>query len=149
MPYVGDDILLADIFNLQDWTPSWTNVTTGGSSVNEGWYATLGKLTFFGGRLQFGTAPSISTYALLTLPVAAWTGGGNSLQLCIGSWNFRDSSAGDHFSGAMGIWSSAGTSVSFGGAWRGSAPDRRITTAIPATVAVDDILSFQGVYRAA
>lgn len=137
---------LEDHFQVTAFTPTWTNVTPGTSAVNEGYYATVNDAVFWWFRLQFGTSPAISGTAQLALPVNALTGGGTALQATLGSWIFRDTSATYHYSGALGVYSSAGTSASFNGAWDGTAPRTRITTSVPFAVAVDDVLSGSGVY---
>lgn len=131
------------------WTPTWANVTQGTGAVNEGYYLDLGDWIIWQFRLQFGTSPSFSSTIQINLPAAAWTGGGVSLQATLGSWTFRDTSAGKHYAGSIGIWSSAGTSASFNGAWDSTIPNSRITNAIPVTVAVDDVLSGGGIYKKA
>jgi hypothetical protein len=149
VPKVGAPILVQELFNVVDWTPTWTNVTPGTGNSNAGWYELIGDKVYFGGRLQLGTTPSFSGIVEVSTPVSMWVGGGNQLQMCEGSWIFRDASASDHYAGALGIWSSAGTELSFSGAWNGTAPSKRITTAVPVTCAVDDVLSFSGFGRIA
>ena len=149
---VGTPILYTDFFDFNGaWTPTWNSLTAGTGAVNEGWYQRFGEWVFWGFRLQFGTSPSFASTIFVNLPVNAYTGGGTALQACLGSWVFRDSSAGTHYAGSIGIWSSAGTSASFAGAWGGSVPNSRVGTSgtAPVSVAVDDVLSGSGVYRAA
>jgi hypothetical protein len=131
------------------WTPSWSSVTQGTGAVNAGYYLDLGDWMLFSFRLQFGTSPSFSSTIQMTLPAAAWVGGGTNIQATCGSWTFRDTSGTYHYSGSMGIWSSAGTSVSFNGAWDGTQDRGRITNAVPVTVQVDDVLSGCGIYKKA
>lgn len=138
---------LANHGKVTAFTPSWTNVTLGSGAVNEGRYVQIGDLVFWWFRTQFGTSPAFSTTIQLTLPVTALAGGGNGVQATVGAWTFRDASAGDHWSGSIGLWSSAGTLASFAGAWNGTAPKTRIgTSGAPVTVAVDDVLSGSGHY---
>jgi hypothetical protein len=127
------------------WTPTWSNVTQGDGAINEGYYVERADgWVDFAFRLQFGTSPSFSSTIQINLPFESWTGSGTEVQLTIGGWTFRDTGSGHHYSGSLGIWSSAGTSASFNGAWDGTAPRSRITNAVPATVAVNDVLSGNG-----
>src|SRR4030042_1427437 len=134
---------LADMFKKDslDWTPSWTDVS--GFETNEGWYINAGDIYFGSWRTEFNSSASISNIARLTLPVAMEPGGGSQVQWCAGWWNFRDNNGPDHYSGTLGVWSSTGLDVSFGGCWNPttSKPDTRITTAKPFTVADGDVLS--------
>jgi len=134
---------LADMFKKDslDWTPSWTEVS--GFETNEGWYLNVGNIYFGSWRTEFNASASISGIARITLPAAMEAGGGSSVQWCAGFWGFRDTSGGKHYSGTLGIWSSTGLDVSFCGCWDPgtSAPETRITTGKPFTVADGDVLS--------
>lgn len=147
----GQTIKASDAFTLNTFTPVWTGVTLGAGAINEGWYQQIGDAVLWGFRAQFGTAPALTAVVNLDLPVIAFAGGGLSLQGCLGSWIFRDSSGTvHHFSGSIGIWDAAGVQCAFSGAWDGTAPQLRIVNGgIPFTVAVDDVLSGSGFYRAA
>lgn len=150
MPNPGDPVRADDAFDLNTFTPSWTNVTLGTTGLaNEGWYQRIGDLVAWGFRLELGTSGTISSTVNLDLPVPAWSGGGLGLQNTIGSWLLRDVSAGTHWAGTLGIWSSAGTSCSFAGAWNGTAPSTRLNASSPVATAVGDVLTGSGVYRAA
>src|SRR3989304_6269304 len=108
-----------------------------------------GDLVFFNGHIVFGTSPSFSTVITVTLPTNANTSDFDLIdrvQWCAGSWVFRDNSAVYHYAGSLGVWNVSGTEVSFGGAWNGTSPRRRIESAVPFTVAVDDVLSWEGYY---
>jgi hypothetical protein len=131
------------------WTPTLTGFTLGSGAVTSYRFKQLGKIVWWQIRIQFGTSPSITTTALVSLPVAARTGGGTNIQDTVGTWTFRDDSAVFHYSGSCGVWASGGAECSFNGAWDGTAPRTRITTAIPFTVASSDVLSASGVYEAA
>jgi hypothetical protein len=128
-------------------------VTIGTGAIREGWWQQIGDAVLWGFRLQFGTSPAFTAEANLDLPVVAFAGGGLSLQGCVGSWIFRDTSAVNHYAGSIGIWDSAGVQCSFAGTWDGTAPRKRLGdnagTDLPVAVAVDDVLSGTGYYRAA
>lgn len=138
----------------QDYTPELTNITLGTGGEKYGWYSEYpmldgGAFVQGGFYLLFGTSPSISSTCYVSLPRAAWTPYSGALQLSIGTWIFRDQTGLHHYSGALGTWESAGTNVSFSGAWDGTAPRLRVTSGVPATVASTDIISASFSYRAA
>lgn len=146
----GDPIRADDMFDLNTFTPVWTNVTLGSTGLaNEGWYQQIGSMVMWGFRLELGTGGVFTATINLDLPVPAYSGGGLSLQNTLGAWMLRDTSAGTHYSGSIGVWSAAGTSCSFGGTWNGTAPLTRISASSPVVTAVGDVLTGSGCYRAA
>jgi hypothetical protein len=151
MPNPGDPVRADDIFDLNTFTPVWTNVTLGTTGLaNEGWYQQIGEMVLWGFRLELGTGGGFSSTINLDLPVPAYVGGGLSLQNTIGAWTMRRPSPALHYSGSIGIWSGAGTSCSFAGAWTGSAPSTRINASSPlGSVTAGDVLTGSGCYRAA
>lgn len=146
-PLAGQIIRASDAFNMQTFTPVYTNYTIGAGAVNEGWYQEIGELVMWGFRTQLGTAPAGAgaSGVLVDLPVPAWTGGGNSLQAAAGSFVVRDASPLLNYIGTMSIFASTGLQVSFS---LGSSTTRMNGTN-PITPAVDDVISGSGVYRAA
>lgn len=136
-------------FKTSAFTPTWTNLTQGTSATAEGWYSLVNDWCLWGFRLQFGTSPSVAGIVTLNLPAAAYAGGGTGLQASLGSWVFRDVSAGDHYGGSIGCYDATGGTASFNAAWNGTSPSRRITTGQPVTVAIEDVLSGGGAYRLA
>jgi hypothetical protein len=144
----GDSVKATDMFRTIPFTPTWTAVTVGSGAENEGWYQQIGSFVLWGFRLEFGTSPSLSGEARIALPVDAYDGGGTALQACLGTWIYRDASAPiNHWSGSMGLYS--GGQCSFAGAWDGTAPRKRINATDPFVVALNDVLSGTGYYRAA
>lgn len=134
------------------FTPSWTNTVLGTGAINEGYYQVIGGMVLWGFRTEFGTSPSFSTTIQLALPVTAYIPAtGTQIQGPAGNWNFRDTSAGDHYAGSMGLWDGTGTLVSFSGAYDSTATkdNSRIAPAKPFTVGAQDVLSGSGVYRKA
>ncbi len=152
IPHAGSFAQAAQVFNTIDWVPTWTSITRGTGFAEEGWYATLGDLVFFGYKLVLGTSPSFtaSTQINGTLPVTADTTG---LQQAYGAWLYRDDSATQHYSGTVAGFDTGGVSFCLDGAWDGTAPRLRVGnsagTNIPVTPAVSDVISFSGIYRAA
>jgi hypothetical protein len=153
IPLAGQTILASDAFNLQTYTPTWTNVILGTGADNEGWWQQIGQMVLWGFRLQLGTSPSTSGTIEISLPVAAYTGGGASLQAALGSWVYRDDSGPDHWSGSLGSFEAAGLNASLDGVWDGTSNKTRfgtvVSTARPAVVAVSDVISGSGCYRSA
>lgn len=150
MAFPGDPVRADDMFDLNLFTPTWTNVTIGTTGVaNEGWYQQIGSMVMWGFRLELGTGGSFSSTINLDLPVPAYVGGGLSLQNNIGSWLLRDTSASNHYAGSIGIWSGSGLSCSFAGAWDGTAPRTRVNASSPVATAAGDVFTGSGVYRAA
>lgn len=157
-PVAGQTIKASDTFTMNDYTPTLSNITIGSGGITEGWYQQIGELVIWGFRLQFGTSPALSTSAsaLVSLPVTADTGGGTGLQACIGSYILRTSTA-SHYAGSIGCFESAGINASFAGTWNSSTPipnervGGRSTVIYPqgVTIAVDNVLSGSGQYRAA
>ena len=146
MPLAGDPLKAADSFNLVTFTPVWTALTVGSGAVNEGWYNRSGDVVHWGFRLQLGTTPSgAGTTIQMDLPVAAWTGGGSGLQAAVGSFNIRDASTVNQYPGTITVFSSSGLSCAFSLA----SGSTRWNSSTPMAVAVDDIISGSGVYRAA
>lgn len=149
-PATGLNVHALDMFRMNAFTPAWVNVTPGGGAENQGWYQQIGSFVLWGFRLEFGTSPAISGIAELTLPVVAYDGGGTGLQACLGEWNLRDASGTvKHHGGSIGVFGSGGTLASFAGAWDATAPQLRVTTNIPFAIALNDVLSGTGCYRAA
>lgn len=151
--HLADDVD-ADVMTLgasTAYTPGLTNITLGAGGTNHGWYTKLPGGWINGAfYLVFGTSPSIAATCDIGLPEAAWQPIASVIQICVGSWTFRDQSPSIyHYGGALGIWAPAADSVSMNGAWDGTAPRLRMTNAIPFTVAATDILSGQFSYRAA
>jgi len=138
----------------QNYDPELNNITLGTSGEKYGWYSEYpmadgGAFVQGGFYLLFGTSPGISATCYVSLPRAAWTPYAGALQLSLGTWIFRDQSGLHHYGGELGTWESAGTNVSFSGAWDGTAPRSRVTGGIPVTVAATDVLSATFAYRAA
>ena len=151
-PLAGDLVKASDAFKLNSYTPTLTNITLGSGGLNDGWYQTIGNFVLWGFRIQLGTSPAITSNALVSLPVAAYTGGGTSLQACLGSWVLRDdnsSSPQQNFGGPMSVFEAAGINACFGGAWDATAPRQRVTTGVPITYQVSDVLAGSGCYRSA
>lgn len=138
----------------QSYDPKLNNITLGTGGTKTGWYSEYpmadgGAFVQGGFYLLFGTSPSISATCYVSLPRAAWTPYSGALQLSVGTWIFRDQTNPYHYAGSLGTWESAGTNVSFSGAWDGTAPRSRVTSGVPATVASTDIISASFGYRAA
>lgn len=136
----------------QTFVPTYTNAVLGSGAINDGHYTVIGDLVFWQFRTEFGVTPSFSTTIQLTLPITAWLpSAGTLIQGPAGNWNFRDTSAGEHYSGSMGMWDGTGTLVSFSGAWDSATTKHssRIAPAKPFTVGFQDVLSGSGVYRKA
>lgn len=135
------------------WTPVWPNVftTLGTGAVNQGFYMRIGDLVIAQFRTQLGTSPTIAAGVLkITLPIAAhesW--GGTGLYPTLGSWTMRDNSLVRYYSGSIGADDAAGASVTFQGAWNGTAPLDRADEVIPFAWAANDIVSGVLTYRAA
>jgi len=131
------------------WNPGITSIGAGG--FQEGFYMQIGKWVHAQFRIQIGTAPTLSGSTwVLNLPVtayASWSGLGHHPAL--GSWLVRDNSAADYYSGTISADVASGVSCTFGGAWGGTSPNSRITSAIPVTFAVSDSLTGVLNYRAA
>src|SRR3972149_5993785 len=154
--FTNGEILTAPILNASMWSFATYKATTDGVTIGSGGAITTnyckagrGDLVFFNGHIVFGTSPSFSTVITVTLPTNANTSDFDLIdrvQWCAGSWVFRDNSAVYHYAGSLGVWNVSGTEVSFGGAWNGTSPRRRIESAVPFTVAVDDVLSWEGYY---
>lgn len=146
-PLAGQIIRASDSFNIQTFTPVWTNVTVGTGAINEGWYLQQGDLVNWGFRLQFGTGGTSSGSVILDLPVAAFTGGGNGLQWTVGSFIIRDASASAaNYAGSLSIFTSGGVSAAF--SLGNSTTRANNTVPIAGNYAIDDVISGQGVYRA-
>jgi len=142
----GDPLKITDTLNLVTFTPSWTALTIGTGAVNEGWYNQQGSIVNWGFRLQLGTSPGgAGTTIQIDLPLPAWTGGGNSLQAVVGSFNIRDASTVNQYPGTITVFSSSGLSAALSLA----AGNTRWNSTTPMAVAVDDIISGSGTYRAA
>lgn len=170
IPHAGSFAQASQVFNTIDWVPTMSSVTKGTGAAEDGWYATLGDLVWFGYKLVFGTSPSFTTSSQVngTLPVTADVTG---LQQCFGSWLYRSNigsggTAPLHFSGTLGGFDTGGVSFCLDGAWDGSSPRLRVGHSTPvgagtagnlpvtgdATHKVpeaNDVLSICGVYRAA
>jgi hypothetical protein len=138
------------------YSPELANISIGSTGVTYGWYTRFpmsdgGAFITGGFYIVFGGSPiSISTTCYVGLPEAAWVPAAGLIQLAVGTWIFRDqASTLHHFSGALGTYQAAGTHVSLSGAWDGTAPQSRVTTGKPFTVADTDILSAEFSYRAA
>lgn len=150
------EILTAPILNDTMWSfstykASTSEITlgTGGTIVTNYCRPGHGQLTFFNGYITFGTSPAITATCTVTLPTNVDTRDYDyieQIQWCQGNWIFRDVSLTNHHSGTLGVWNASGTEFSFGGAWNGTIPGKRITTGVPFTVAADDRLSWQGYY---
>lgn len=155
IPLAGQIIRSTDTFNLITFTPTFTNVTLGTGADNQGWYQQIGFMVMWGFRLEFGTSPAFVTgSAEIALPVPAFTGGGASLQACVGSYIYRTSGT-SHYAGALGTFEAAGLNATFAGAWDSgtSIPNDRAglvsATQRPAAPTAAGVLSGQGCYRAA
>lgn len=144
VPIPGNNIRASDIFNLTEFTPSFTGLSTGTGATSEGWYSQIGNLVFWGFRVQLGSSPSSSATVVIDLPVDAWTGGGNGLQAVVGSFVFRDASTVNFYAGTATVHSSGGTNASF---CLGSNVTR-LGNSVPVAFAVDDVISASGVYQA-
>lgn len=135
------------------YTPTFAAGVTavGTGAVREGWYCQIGKIVHWGGRIQFGTSPTINATIQMDMPVQAHVGGGNGLTNSLGAWQFRDDSVTFHYAGTVAIYSSGGVVASFNGAWDSTAPRNRLGAASTpaASVAANDILTWSGTYRAA
>jgi hypothetical protein len=161
VPAAGQTIKASDAFQMNTYTPTLSNITVGTSASLEGWYQQIGQAVLWGFRLEFGTgSPAFGTAgnALVSLPVTAYTGGLLGLDMCIGSWIYRDGGL-LHYAGSLGCFESAGINASASGAWDSTAvrPHRRVGndgaagTTYPQgiTVGSGDVFSGSGWYRAA
>jgi len=135
-------------FAIIEWTPTFsTGVTTMGvGTTATGWYTNRAGIITGQFYVVFAGSPVFASTIAMDLPVTADADG---YQAVCGSWIFRDQAPSlYHYSGELGIWSGANNSVSFSGAWDGTAPRTRVTNGTPFTVAATDILSGNLSYRA-
>lgn len=141
-------LVTATEFAVHDWTPViGTGLTAlGAGTSSTGWYTTRNGIVTAEFYFLFAGSPVFASTIALNLPVAADADG---IQAAMGSWVFRDTSVPYHYAGTLAIWSGGATSVSFSGAWDGTAPRSRITHTVPFTVAATDILSGKLSYRSA
>ncbi len=133
---------------LNTFTPTFVQGFTseGTSPTKDGWYYQIGKMVFWGFRVQFGTSVVNNTTVVLNLPVAAYDAG---LQTSVGSWIFRATSS-SHYAGTLGTWAAGATSCSFSGSWNGSTKDDgRLSNTQPGGIIAASALSGGGFYRAA
>jgi len=152
IPQAGSLVRASDAFLLVPFTPTWTGVTLGSGAVNEGWYQQIGAMVLWGFRLEFGTSPAWTATAQIELPVAAFTGGGASLNATLGAWTLR-TGATSNYAGSINSFEAAGTHGTFAGSWQASSakPDQRIgiTSITPLAPVAGNPLSGSGCYRAA
>jgi hypothetical protein len=149
-PTAGQIIKASDFYNLTTFTLTWSGVTVGSGAVSEGWYQVLGEMVFWGFRLEFGTSPSYTASALLTLPVAAFAGGGTGLAATTGAWGLRSSGT-VNYGGTILVNDSGGVQVKFIGSWSGTVPSQNVgvSSSSPFTPASGNVFSGAGCYRAA
>lgn len=136
----------------KSWTPVWTTGPTnvGSGGFNQGSYIQQGKMVHAEFRVQLGSSPTWGSGTTeLVLPVPAFQWAGTGLQASVGSWIARNNSVPSHYTGTIGIHSSAATSVSFGGAWDNAAPRGRVDSNDPVPWVNGDIFSGSMDYRAA
>lgn len=55
---------------IQTWTPTWTNFTTGNGSLNFANYVQVGKTVYFEMRFTLGSTSAMGTDPTFTLPIA-------------------------------------------------------------------------------
>jgi len=146
MAFAGEQINSSDVFGMVDFTPVWSDLTLGTGAVNEGWYQRIGDLVTWGFRTQIGTSPSGtgSSYRV-DLPVAAWVGGGSSLQAAVGAGIYRATGT-TNWVLVPSVFSSSGLSVAF---TVGDSGGGRASSTTPVAVASGHVISASGVYRAA
>jgi hypothetical protein len=134
------------------YTPTFTAGITavGTGAVREGWYCRVGNIVFWGGRIQFGTTPAANATIQMDIPpaIAAYSGGGDGLTNVLGTWQYRDNSVPAHFTGAVCVYANGGLLASFNGASDGTLPQTRINATQPFAPAVDDKLTWSGMFRA-
>jgi hypothetical protein len=133
------------------WTPTFvTGPTSVGSGIRQGFYEKVGKTVHAEFRVELGSGFTYTSGTTeLTLPVPAFVWGGSGIQATIGNWTARNNSVPSHYAGSLGIFSSGANSVSFNGAWDGSAPKSRVDSNDPVAWASGDVLSGVLDYRAA
>lgn len=138
------------------WTPTFTNgpTTIGVGGFSEGFYTKTGGWVKAQFRIHLGTGFAFTggTFELvLPFPSYIWEGGTFGQTGALGNWTIRDDSAIDHFAGTIGVFETLATRACFNGAWDGTAPNSRVSSAAthPITWAAGDMFSGNLQYRAA
>ncbi len=128
------------------WTPTWTSLTKGTGSAEEGWSLQIGRLMVAQYTITLGTSPSYAASISFTLPADCITGTGD---VNVGTWTIRDDSALDWYTGTVNLLT-AGTARLLG-AWTGTVPNERVgvTSSTPVTPASGDKITLNLSYLTA
>jgi hypothetical protein len=120
------------------WTLSWDTTSgggftsVGGSGFSEGYYTRIGNLVHAEFRVELASGFAVDTGTfILMLPVTAHAFSGAIFHSTLGTWTARDDSAPNHWSGSLSLYQSSADRVSFGGAWDGTSPKKRIDSNDP------------------
>lgn len=131
-----------------DWTPTWTNLTTGNGTLNWAKYCQVGKTVFFRLKFTLGTTSSVGTTPTFTLPVTS-SSSYESLGSALGPLATRDVSGSASFFG-MVYWNSTTTAAPATYGVSGSLLGRNtFTSTVPFTWANTDYIECSGSYEAA
>lgn len=129
----------------QSWTPTWTNLTIGNGTTNAR-YIQTGKTVFYRLIVTFGSTTTMGTNPIFTLPVSASTN--NNTVTNIGTGILSDTGTGNF---ECAVWYVSTTTARPVVKQAGSTyvQHTQITSAVPHTWAVDDIITLHGFYEAA
>jgi hypothetical protein len=126
----------------KSFTPSWTNITVGNSTINEGYYTQIGKTVIFYVRFALGSTSAVTGSVTLSLPVAKASTLNNATP--IGLVRMNDVGTAIY----TGQITAAGT-VTGVGASGTYATEAFLAATVPFTWATNDVLYIQGTYQVA
>lgn len=126
----------------KSFTPSWTNITVGNSTINEGYYTQIGKTVIFYVRFALGSTSAVTGSVTLSLPVAKASTLNNATP--IGLVRMNDVGTAIY----TGQITAAGT-VTGVGASGTYATEAFLAATVPFTWATNDVLYIQGTYQSA
>jgi hypothetical protein len=155
------EALYAGMGQYTNFDPQFTGFSAFGTGyLREGWYCHIGKICFWGWRIEFGATGSPAFNAEVQWSLAdtgapyngSGGGPGASLTQTLGSWTWRGNQTSlRHWSGTVGVFAAGGNTAFLGGAYDGTVHARRLgsTTGTPPLLANSDVLTAAGVYRLA
>lgn len=124
------------------FTPTWTNLTVGNSTTNEGYYKQIGKNVFFYVRFVFGSTSAVTGSVSIALPVSKASTLNNGSP--IGITRYNDAGTAIY----IGQITAAGTLTAINAAGTYAA-EAFFTSAVPFTWTTNDSIFAQGIYEAA
>lgn len=130
----------------QNWTPSWTNFTTGNGTLNYAKYIQIGKTVHFRLSFTLGTTSAVATGPYFSAPVNTNTGYAAADNInAVGQYN---DASGERYMLSCLLPSANNIALWYHNATATSTFFRQVTATVPVAYASTDVITVAGSYEA-